>query len=178
MINEPDTNTPGKVTTVTGSGMSYNGSSITITGGGGGAGYQNTTTPDPAIQNGISGGSGGGNSAGQITAGITTNANYNFANDGGTSTYYSGGSGGGAGQHGVNSPGIPVNGANGIQCLLPGIATFTPSGYFIIRELLLGRCRWDWLWRACRKWRKRWWRSGWRFNCCRSWGYFWNLSRK
>ena len=129
MINEPDTNTPGKITTVTGSGMSYNGSGITVTGGGGGSGYQNTGNPDPAIQNGISGGSAGGNSAIGQPAGITTNANYNFANNGGISAFYSGGGGGGAGQYGVNSPGSPVNGANGIQCFLPGVSTFTPSGY-------------------------------------------------
>ena len=134
VANQPNVNTPGKITTVTGANLYYNGSNITVTGGGGGAGYQNTAAPSAAIQNGISGGSGGGSSASTSNpAGTTNNANYNFANNASTSTWYSGGGGGASAQvgraGGSNSNNLPVNGANGIQCLLPGIADFAPSGY-------------------------------------------------
>jgi hypothetical protein len=101
-------------------------SSIVASGGGGG-GCNGVV--------GYTGGSGGG-SGHQYTS-LQTNSysnNYNFGNAGGYSTSSNngaGGGGGGAGIAGNNSyatAGYGSAGGNGIQCFLPGIATFSPSG--------------------------------------------------
>lgn len=101
-------------------------SSIVASGGGGGG--CNTAV-------GYTGGSGGG-SGHQYTS-VQNNSysnNYNFGNTGGYSTSSNngaGGGGGGAGIAGNNSyaaAGYGSAGGNGIQCFLPGIATFSPSG--------------------------------------------------
>ena len=110
----------GSNTIITGNGLSYMGVNMNtiIAGGGSGGGTTGVN---------INGGSGSGSQGG--TPGSTNNANYNFANSGNTSYWITGGSGGAAGQYGNSDPTGPAPGANGIQCMLPGIADFSSVNY-------------------------------------------------
>jgi len=92
---------------------------ITATGGGYGSGTNGGSTPYVA---GGTGGSGGGSNA-VVASGSGNNNNLNYANSGGITANNCSGGGGGAGT--ASSYG---NGGNGIQCFLPGISTFSPSG--------------------------------------------------
>ena len=82
---------------------------------------------------GSAGGSGGGGGNAPFAGGNSINNNNNYGNAGGncSATFYCGG-GGGAGTigiAGVNASTINGGaGGNGIQCFLPGISTFAPSG--------------------------------------------------
>lgn len=99
-------------------------------GGGGGANYQSTSTALQA-QNGGSGGGGSNEaSAPYINGGLCTNQGNNYGNQGGLGGVGACGGGGGAGVAGTNDQGgnIGGKGGSGIQCFLPGIATFAPSG--------------------------------------------------
>ena len=94
--------------------------SVNITAGGGGHGG------NTGSGGGVSNGGGGYASGGQPN---TNNNNYgNIAGIGNTNIYTGGGGGAGtAGQNGFS--GIKSgDGGNGIQCYLPGINTFSPSG--------------------------------------------------
>ena len=79
-----------------------------------------------------SGGSGGGGGNGSPTSGASITNNNNYGNSGGTSVSGFCGGGGGAGtigKAGVNATIINGGaGGNGIQCFLPGISKFSPSG--------------------------------------------------
>jgi hypothetical protein len=77
------------------------------------------------------GGGGNGYNTGSLNTTPANNNGYNFANGGASAAGSgSGGGGAGAGTIGANSTvnGPGVNGGNGIQCFLPGISTFAPSG--------------------------------------------------
>ena len=96
--------------------------------GGGGAGSGNVSYLPS------SGGSSGGqgNNITTNTARGNNNSN-NYGNNGGTTiVQYYGQGGGGAGvaanSIGTYGPSITPNGGSGIQCFLPGISTFAPSG--------------------------------------------------
>jgi len=121
----PGAGTVGGSTTVT---MN----STTIIAGGGGASGTNT------LQNGsVNGGSGAGGLGGanyNYAAGNAVNTNNNYANKGGAPWPTTGGDSAGGGGGGAGTVGLPGSvslggvGGNGIQCFLPGIAQFTPSG--------------------------------------------------
>ena len=91
-------------------------------GGSGGSGAVNSP----------SGGSGGGGGNGYFTGGTSITNYNNYGNAGGNGLSGFCGGGGGAGTIGIN--GVNANninggaGGNGIQCFLPGISTFAPSG--------------------------------------------------
>jgi len=108
----------GNSTTIVFNGLTSQ--NITAFGGGFGASSSNTTT---AQNIGGSGGGGGWNTS--YPPGVTSNSassTTTFANNGGS------GGGGGGGGGGAGSAGGTGNGGNGIQCSLPGISTFSPSG--------------------------------------------------
>jgi hypothetical protein len=90
----------------------------TITGGGGGGGVAYLGTPVTLPSNGGSIGGGGLNG---VASTSVNNSAYTFAN---FSSKSSQGGGGGAGTNAITS-----DGGNGIQCFLPGIKDFTPTGY-------------------------------------------------
>jgi len=81
---------------------------------------------------GFNGASGGGGGTG--TPGQSNNNNYNYGNIGGVVTgtastnIYSGGGGGAGTAGGYGNGSVSGNGGNGIQCFLPGINNFAPSG--------------------------------------------------
>ena len=106
---------PGSNTTVS---FAANVSSNIIAWGGGQSGSFYTST---AGYNGYTGSSGGGASQSGTTAGSFINSNNNYGCAGTAPGY--GGGGGGAG-----TPAYLNSGGNGIQCFLPGIGTFAPSG--------------------------------------------------
>jgi len=98
---------------------------------GGGAGTYGSGSSTPG-GNGGSGGGGTYNGSSLLAAGTPNNTYNNFGNSGGTgnsaSTGWEGG-GGGAGTQGGNISSSPAgNGGSGIQCFLPGITSFSPSG--------------------------------------------------
>jgi len=104
---------------------------IIIASGGGSGGCNNNLGGVINSSGTISGGGGSGYGYSATSPSPANNNNYNFANGGAyASGSGSGGGGGGAGTIGqnsfVNGPG--VNGGNGIQCYLPGINNFSPSG--------------------------------------------------
>jgi len=86
--------------------------------------------------NGFNGGSGGGGCngyVGTIINGSNISNNNNFGNNGSANAPVNGvaGGGGGAGTMGVSTSTSVAgagSGGNGIQCFLPGIAAFAPSG--------------------------------------------------
>ena len=95
---------------------------------GGGAGSGVTSNLMGAV--GGSGGGGNYQSNGAFVYNANTN-NNNFGNPGGPvgNSYYSAGGGGGAGTVGLNpNTSNGATGGNGIQCFLPGIKDFAPSG--------------------------------------------------
>ena len=106
-----------------------------------GGGYGGGSNPSIAA---ASGGSGGGcqsnQFAGTSVTAIGKNNLYNYANNGGNNISTganSSGGGGGAGtvgltanSNGANSGGSGGNGGTGIQCFLPGITNFAPSGIY------------------------------------------------
>lgn len=100
-------------------------------GGGPGAYSSNITSGVSAPGSGGSGGGGTFNGTSTVYAGALPNNTYNnYGNQGGyASVQYSqiSGGGGGAGTAG-NSSYPNAYAGNGIQCFLPGIATFAPSG--------------------------------------------------
>ena len=103
----------GDPTTVTFSGTV---NPTVLTAGGGGGGSKNGGT----IVTGFGGSGGGGNNTPLINS-------YNYANGGGYNGSYVGeNGGGGAGTAGTDR--TLAKGGNGIQCFLPGINNFTPSG--------------------------------------------------
>jgi len=117
--------------------------SIVAWGGGGGVGGWT----NQAVQNGFSGGSGGGGvSSGTIAfpGGLPMTTYNNFGNAGGnastvTNSYQLPAGGGGAGTAGQTvyfTSG--AGGGNGIQCFLPGISTFTPTGYALFGSYYWG----------------------------------------
>ena len=99
--------------------------------GGGGGGYSGSTL-------GKAGGSSGGNAwnttINNINSPSPINTLFNYGNFGGgtttNNTTCGGGGGGGAGTNGILGTASynGGNGGNGIQCYLPGIKDFTPSG--------------------------------------------------
>ena len=128
---------PGSNTTVSFTAMP---SSNIIAYGGGGSNYGfNTWSGSQSMQGGSNGGYGW---SGAAYTGTTQyyppiSNNYNYGNQGGVSASNQtalGGGGGGAGTAGnAGTPisattGYPGNGGIGIQCYLPGIAQFIPSG--------------------------------------------------
>jgi len=119
--------TPGSNTTISFVGNVTTPSIVTAGGGAPGFPYQSGSQTVP-LGNGGSGG-GAGYQQTQISANSLNNTDYTFANVGGAWGASTGG-GGGAGT--VGTTGIGINnagtGGNGIQCFLPGISTFTPSG--------------------------------------------------
>ena len=95
---------------------------LNVTAWGGGAGLNSAI--------GVYGGSGGGGGTGGYIGGLSNNNSNNYGNSGGTGNGNFAGGGGGAGACGATGVNV-VNGGsggNGIQCFLPGIATFAPSG--------------------------------------------------
>jgi len=120
------TPTNGSNTTVTFTGTPR---ATTITAYGGGYGATTGRAPN-------TGGSGGGGGYNYGPAAGNTAGN-NYANAGGAQTTgsdYAGNAGGGAGNYGgtcvtANAKSIGGRGGCGLQCILPGISTFTPSGY-------------------------------------------------
>ncbi len=119
--------TSGSNTTVSFVGNVTTPSIVTAGGGAPGFPYQGSAQTVP-LGNGGSGG-GAGYQQTQISANSLNNTNYTFANIGGAWGASTGG-GGGAGT--VGTSGVSTSnagtGGNGIQCFLPGISTFTPSG--------------------------------------------------
>ena len=114
----------GGNTTVTVNANSTFLSQFIAVGGGNGGGSTGGSTPALSGGSGGSGGGGGNNGAsGNGAAGGNGSNGLNYSNSGitGGGSYWGGG--GGAGTVGYNT-----NGGNGIQCFLPGIATFAPSG--------------------------------------------------
>ncbi len=113
------------------SNVSFTGNTIlNIIAGGGGAGG------GAGGAGSIYGGSGGGSYGGNTTYGAANNSNKNFANIGGVNTTNTnnqpGSGGGGAGTAGPQIEAAATNsnfrGGDGIQCFLPGISQFKPSG--------------------------------------------------
>ena len=123
-ISNGTNGTNGFPTTVTFSG-SVTPPIITAGGGGGGGGYGNGGTPVTGF-----GGSAGGGTASINSSG--NNNGYNYANGGGFYLSNNVGEcgGGGAGTPGMTNTAAAGYGAggNGIQCFLPGINNFSPSG--------------------------------------------------
>ena len=124
----------------TSSGQGNNGSATTVTiaantsaniiagGGGGGGGSANGTTFLPGLNGGSGTGGGGGSGGGGMgggnrsSPGTAVNNYYTYANSGAAAGSLGGG-GGGSGTIASSA-----NGGNGIQCFLPGISSFAPSG--------------------------------------------------
>lgn len=109
---------------------------LNIYAGGGNGGSANTTTSPAAT--GSSGGNSGYNGSSPLTyTNRNVSNNYNYTNFGGGgyigSSETGGGGGGGAGTSGItgsiSTGDIGGNGGDGIQCFLPGIKDFTPTGY-------------------------------------------------
>jgi hypothetical protein len=106
---------------------------ITAYGGGYGGLYGNNTSGSIG---GSSGGVGAYNSSASSTAVVSVNPNFTFLNNayaGGNNNSYKlaagGGGAGGVGGNVVNSGTTKAgNGGIGIQCTLPGISTYSPSG--------------------------------------------------
>ena len=110
---------------------------LTAFGGGAGAACSTSNVPSP-----LSGGSGGGGGRSYINPpGLSvgnsngTTSNYNWGNPGGISVFTGSSTSGGGGAGGPGFQGtdaVSVNGCAGgpgIQCTLPGISQFTPSGF-------------------------------------------------
>ena len=111
---------PGSNTTV---GFSVS-PALNISATGGGTGQDSSIS----IGGGGIGGSAGGAGNSVSASILPNNNNYNYGNSGGYSTTGSAGGGGGAGTAGPPTSGVGGNGGNGIQCFLPGINNFAPSG--------------------------------------------------
>ena len=98
---------------------------------GGAVGVCQGQSPTLLSANGTTCGSGSGSGwRGGAAYIVPSTANYNFTNPGGPSNNPPDQAGGGGGAGSPGSLGInPVYPGSGLQCTLPGISTFTPSGY-------------------------------------------------
>ena len=113
----------GNTTTVTFS--SNTSANIVAYGGGGGGQDANIGTTN----GGSSGGNGASVTAGTITSVSPITNNYNYGNYGGGASSTYGAGGGGAGTNGISATSAAGGiGGSGIQCFLPGINNFSPSG--------------------------------------------------
>lgn len=117
--------------------VTFTASSTTYTAGGGGQGHGFGYVPSIGSYGGSTGGSGNTDIYSINSPQPNAYSNYNYTNFGGglgNGNIYGSGGGGGAGSRGRSNDAGNVNiwkadGGDGINCFLPGISDFTPTGY-------------------------------------------------